>query len=1042
MSTKCPTCHSENPDNQKFCGGCGTKLDISQDASPSVTKTLKTPTKGVRIGATFAERYRIVDELGRGGMGIVYKAEDLRLERMVALKFLPPELTQDEEAKERFVLEARAAAAISHPNICTIHEIDEFEGQTYIAMEFVDGQSLRDITKKETIPVVETLELAIQVASGLEEAHKKGIIHRDIKSANIMVTDSGQAKVMDFGLAKVSGGALITQEGVTMGTVAYMSPEQARGEKVDNRTDIWSLGVVLYEILSGQLPFWGEKEASILYSIEHRDHKPVRAVNPDIPAELVAVIDRCLQKKPNARFKTAEEIISALIKYQDSLRAEEAGFFNLKSLLRRLRQPKVAVPAAMILLTIAALTVWQLSRRAKIRWARTTLLPEVGRLVENSLSNNTIDAFNKAVEAERYLPDDPILAAYMDRCSLNISITTTPPGARVLNKAYAKPEADWTFVGTSPIENLRVPYGYFRWKLEKEGFETVLAAACTHTLDYQAQENRPLNLERTLDPVGSLPAGMVRILGFGKLDDYFLDRFEVTNRQYREFMDRGGYQNETYWKHPFIKDGKTIPWEEAVREFVDSTGRPGPSTWEGGTFPSGWDDYPVSGVSWYEAAAYAEFAGKSLPSNNVWRNALYTATAQGFLSVLTPLSNYGADGPAAVGSHTGVSYYGALDMAGNVREWGWNESPEGRVIMGGAWNDATYVVFHTIDASAFNRSAKNGIRCVKYQDMTNIPDWVFQPRNPPKFPDYTQITPVSDDVFTSLRERYFYDPSDLNIEVEDKDDSSPYWNIEKVTYAAAYGNERTGACLFLPKNTSPPYQAVIYVPGSGEMFIESSDHLEETMRFKYLLEFLVKDGRAVIYPLYKGFFERGNPQVYYPLHQNFNSYECAEFWNCIVKDFRRSLDYLETRSDIDVNKVAVYSYSWGIFAGTILPAIEDRLAVNVMVLSGLGVYFSPTIDRAEMNPVNFVRRVTVPTLLLSGEHDPFFPLETSAKPLFELLGTSDDQKHHRIYDSDHIIQKNLVIKDVLWFFDKYLGPAKTAGKISRDKDVNKVPDLS
>ena len=315
MATKCPTCHSDNPGDKPFCADCGTKLDISHDAPASVTKTLITPTKGVRIGSTFADRYRIVDELGRGGMGIVYKAEDLRLQRTVALKFLPPELTQDEEAKERFVLEARAAAAISHPNICTIHEIDEHEDQTYIAMEFVDGKSLRDLTKKETIPVAETLDLAIQVAGGLEEAHKKGVIHRDIKSANIMVTSSGQAKIMDFGLAKVSGGALITQEGVTMGTVAYMSPEQARGDKVDSRTDIWSLGVVLYEILSGQLPFWGDKEASILYSIEHREHKPVRAFNPDIPAELVAVIDRCLQKKSAARFKSAGDIVLELKRY-------------------------------------------------------------------------------------------------------------------------------------------------------------------------------------------------------------------------------------------------------------------------------------------------------------------------------------------------------------------------------------------------------------------------------------------------------------------------------------------------------------------------------------------------------------------------------------------------------------------------------------------------------------------------------------------------------------------------------------------------------
>jgi serine/threonine protein kinase/formylglycine-generating enzyme required for sulfatase activity/dienelactone hydrolase len=1026
MSQECPKCHTKIGENSKFCSECGSQVIAAGEAAVSVTKTLKTPTKGVRIGAAFAERYRIIDELGQGGMGIVYKAEDLRLKRPVALKFLPPELTQDEEAKERFVLEARAAAAISHPNICTIHEIDDFEDQTYIAMEFVEGQSLRELTKKDTIPVADSLDLAIQVASGLEVAHKKGVVHRDIKSANIMVTPSGQAKIMDFGLAKVSGSALITQEGVTMGTVAYMSPEQARGEKVDNRTDIWSLGVVLYEILAGQLPFWGDKEASILYSIENRKHKPIKAFNPSITTEFEAIIDRCLQKEPDARYKSAEDIISELKKYQDSLRAEEAGFFTLKSLLRRFRKPIVAIPAIIVLGVIIFFSVQYFNRQAKIRWAREELLPEVGRLVDNSQTLNTIEAYKKAVEAEQYLADDPTLREYFDQCSLNISIKTSPCGANIYMKEYAKPDEGWTNVGLSPLEKVRVPIGYFRWKIEKDGYETVLAASCTFQLDFNTQKLEPYNLERTLDPVDSTPPDMVRVGKYAQIEDFFIDRYEVTNRKYKEFMDSGGYQNKEYWKQPFIKDGKALSWEEAVREFVDSTGRQGPSTWVGGTYPNGQEDYPVSGVSWHEAAAYAEYAGKSLPTIFHWQQAVgvgveYTI-GLGFLSELTPLSKYGGDGASRVGSHPGIGFYGVFDMAGNVREWCWNESSSERLIAGGAWNDATYMIVNYVSASAFDRSEKNGFRCVKY--LANVPERAFRPISLPEFPDYTKMQPVSDEVFATLRERYFYDKSELNIKVEKEDKTSEYWDMQKVTFDAAYGNERTGACLFFPKRISPPFQTVVFFPGAGGMWVKSSDNLDKTLLFKNVLDFIVKDGRAVVYPLYKGFFERSNPGKYFPLIRNFNSYEGAEYWSQLLKDFRRALDYLETRNEIDMDKIAMLSYSWGIFAGTILPAIEERLAVNVICLAGMGLSFSPETKRAELNPINFVGRVTMPTILLNGRHDAFYPLETSAKPLYFLMGTPEGKKHHKIYELDHAIQKNVIVRDVLWFLDEYLGPVK------------------
>jgi serine/threonine protein kinase len=235
---KCPKCNSENPDDTRFCGNCTEPLQTSKEISVSPTKTVEIPVKGLTPGSTFAGRYQIIEELGKGGMGVVYKASDTKLKRTVALKSIAPLVLAEEEIKIRFVREAQSAAALNHPNICTVYEIDETEGRSFISMEYIEGQNLRDKVKTRPLKLDEALDIAIQVAEGLRHAHEEDIVHRDIKSANIMVKKNGQAKIMDFGLAKLAGSTFITKEGTTMGTIAYMSPEQARGESMDYRTDI------------------------------------------------------------------------------------------------------------------------------------------------------------------------------------------------------------------------------------------------------------------------------------------------------------------------------------------------------------------------------------------------------------------------------------------------------------------------------------------------------------------------------------------------------------------------------------------------------------------------------------------------------------------------------------------------------------------------------------------------------------------------------------------------------------------------------------
>jgi serine/threonine protein kinase len=273
--------------------------------------------------------YTIIERLGGGGMGVVYKAEDTNLRRTVALKFLPSSLSGDPEAREWFVREAQAASALDHPNICTIHEIGESNGQMFIVMGYYEGKTLKeliqasrtaadgasgteDVGGPSPIPLNEALDIAIQVGDGLARAHEAGIVHRDIKPANIIVSPRREVRILDFGLAKLSSQTMLTRAGSTLGTAAYMSPEQARGTEVDHRSDIWSLGVVLYEMLTGRLPFRSEYERALIYSILNEDPRPVRSLNPAIPEVVEQIVERAMAREPEERYQKTAEFVSDL----------------------------------------------------------------------------------------------------------------------------------------------------------------------------------------------------------------------------------------------------------------------------------------------------------------------------------------------------------------------------------------------------------------------------------------------------------------------------------------------------------------------------------------------------------------------------------------------------------------------------------------------------------------------------------------------------------------------------------------------------------
>jgi eukaryotic-like serine/threonine-protein kinase len=991
---------------------------------------------GSRLG-----RYEIRSRLGAGGMGEVFVAYDPELEREVAIKVIREGQHESSDRVRRFVQEAKVASALNHPNIAYVYEIGSQDAHRFIVMELVNGETLRARMKRGPLSVDEALSLGIQIAAGLDAAHQAGIIHRDIKPENIMIRPDGYAKVLDFGLAKLlelrnpdAVTLLHTRPGAVMGTLGYMSPEQISGVDVTAASDVFSFGVVLYEMVTGHRPFEGKSASEVTAGILTTVPRRVSDDRPGTPPKLSAVIGRALEKEAEDRYPDAGALLAELrlISRETTAAAMRMNADEGEAVVRRALRRRL-LPVAILLLVLAGGGVawWKWSRANEVRTAQSAIARAEAFLEKREYGS----AYAAALAASGVLTGDGRVTDVLTKSSQPLVVDSDPPGARVFLQKASGPSSRVS-LGTTPLHIQRYARGEYVLTIEKAGYVTATRLVNTTPVFVRGNQT-PDRLDRVriqLLPVAQAVPGMVLVTGGEyhlegwsrpsdravQLDDFLIDRYEVSNRDFEQFVRAGGYRNAALWKHPMMFGDQTVPFAQAMTRFRDTTGLPGPRNWVNGAPPAGRENHPVSNVSWYEAAAFAEWKGKKLPTIYQWEKAARHPQKAAVANTLPwgmvfegmdarARANFeGKDTMAVDSLLLGMSPFGAHHMAGNVSEWCSNPQGPGFARRGGGWSDPMYVFGKTAGYPAAYSDPTLGFRCVRdlkpRRDEADQGGFALEAQEEP--PVYE---PVDDAAFARIRERYAYVHTPLNARIVEVV-TTPDWRREKIEFTAAPG--RTAfAYLYLPSGFRGPLQVIHFSPagdvGSGWRPLASSIEAN--------LPAFIRGGRAVFSVAQEGFFDRPHPADF--VEPDSRSPQFIEYVVTQVTELRRGLDYLQTRKDIDASRIAFMGPSAGSWAGVILTALEPRYKSVLFI--GTGIHPSEAMDVQPANRIHFAPRIAANKLLIQGLYDEDSPLRTQAEPLYRLFR---EPKRLFTYEGGHSPPLAIMVPTVTNWLDETLGP--------------------
>ena len=1007
--------------------------------------------------------FRIQDVIGIGGFGTVYQAfRRDHFEQRVAIKVVRADRSLNREHRVRFEVERSVLARLEHPNIARL--IDggcTDDGRSYFVMEYIAGRPLAEYCDFESLSIADRINLFLRVCDATAYAHQQGIVHRDLKSENILVLEGGTPKLIDFGIAKIVNdwnldGKNLTRTGDSLLTPSCASPEQVCGEPITTASDVYALGVVLYELITGCFPIEFESQYDIAHAILNR--------RPDLPSQvlkrrLVGVqdqqleqilgdrgttltgIQRCLRgdldqiimmslrKEPERRYRSAVEFHADIQNYLEDrpvrARGDSLAYRTSKAVKRNVASFSVICSLILTCLLLSGLFVIQRNRKQE---------KHVHAVIERMQRLSFDQYFDGFVELQGLLndhPDHSRLSELLDVVAAPAFVRTPSENVKVWIRPAQQPLREWFFVGTTPLDEMLLPKANLQWRIQdKNGTEFMVLR----------RHYRKGNVDLSFPHDHNAPSGMVKltlgddrtawlpISGESRQVDgqIFIDKFEVTNVQFQRFVDAGGYETAAHWPE-FFKDGNQLSFTDAIKGFRDQTGEFGPGNWHHGRFPTGEAMYPVREISWYEAMAYAKFAGKRLPTVFHWSKAATFGRTHSIVLMSNihnePKSFWKSAKHTRQPGHvwpceksTGVGVFGTLDMAGNVREWCSNATRDGRrYALGGSYRDVTYMYSYPEASSPWERSPETGFRCMSFGG--NVPESFHETLRPVELVtrDFDAIEPIwSEEAFRSIKD-IFRVSGKPQYEIENNvaNDARVKGFIDsnrakRIVFDAAYDgpSQQITGILYLPDQDlyEPPYQTIIHFPGTYSLF----------GRYPPYVSFLLDSGRAVFQPDYWGTGARTRDEFKSAQPRKTPLFKDAI--TKIVMDFSRSIDVLEEIELVDKEKLGYHGISWGAALGPILLAIDDRCQAAVLMGGGL----VQTETYPIMEQANYCPHVNCPILMINGRHDSGFP-PAAQRAMFKLFPRESHEHNWKMLEGSHFPNPFDRARYTKQWFDQHLG---------------------